>query len=92
MIILIVLLRQKSQRSTSLWMPGPEDLRDFPVEEELGWGLIYLGETGGCNTVSCLSKVQWWARLGMVVLCLEASVAILEAGSRGNLLVPYLLW
>lgn len=56
------------QGSISLQLPGPEDLRDFPMEEELGGVTLHcLGKVEAINfPVSC------WPRLGRVLVLGEA--------------------
>lgn len=61
-VILMDVLGPRSLGSISLWLPGPEDLRDFSVEEELG-GLTYLGKAKGHSRPSSAQPVHSVCRL-----------------------------
>ena len=85
-------LGQKSQGIGSLQLPGPEDLTDSPVEEELGESsLLCLGKVGQ-STLQCPACPQFGQ--GLVVGEVKGSVlprvgfATFKASSRWSSSVP----
>lgn len=79
-------LGTRSLGSIHIWLPGPEDLRDFSVEEELG-GLTYLGRQRGTvdppvpsQFTVCADSWGWLRK--REALCSVTGIATFGEGSR----------
>lgn len=83
---------QRSQGNISLWPPGLEELRHFPVEEELGDWPTLSEQSGAINfPVSCLSTV--WASPGGGRVMVQFYPVVSIATIKMVLSVPHsLLW
>lgn len=60
---------QRSEGSISLWLPGPEDLRDFPMEQELAETGLLVQAKWGIN----FSSVLFDHSLGRVLAGVEVN-------------------